>query len=246
MTCWLGLTIVFNHHLPKLRNFVLGQPIVMKKLLQPYHLVTLSPWPVLLSFSRFNLLVRIIYWFKFNNINLLILIIIFIILNLFQWWRDVIRESHFQGFHTIKVIKGIKLGIILFIISEGFFFLRIFWCYMHIFLSPRVEIGINWPPVNINSFNPYRIPLLNTVILLSSGIRITWCHYSLIKFNKKDRILSLFITIFLGFIFSIFQLYEYKNARFTISDSVYGSIFFFYIDWVSWFSCFCRNNFFNN
>lgn len=198
----------------------------MKKLFQPFHLVTLSPWPFLTSFRVYRLIVRIINWM--HNLRILIILyrILAIILCLYQWWRDVVRERSYQGYHTIKVVNGLKLGIILFIISEIFFFIRIFWCYFHIFLSPRIEIGGLWPPKNIVIFNPYEIPLLNTVILLSSGVTITWCHYSLLNRLKMERILRITFTVMLGIIFTIFQYLEYNEARFSISDSVYGSIFF--------------------
>lgn len=198
----------------------------MKKLFQPFHLVTLSPWPLLTSFRVIILLVRVINWFNNFNFNIIYIGLILLLICIFQWWRDVIRERTFQGFHTNKVYSGLKLGILLFIISEIFFFIRIFWCYFHIFLSPGVEIGRNWPPKNIVSFNPYFIPLINTIILLSSGIRITWCHYSLINKNKNNSVIRILITIILGLIFSLFQYIEYLEASFTISDSVYGSIFF--------------------
>nr|YP_010981219.1 cytochrome c oxidase subunit III [Exoristobia philippinensis]WOE90349.1 cytochrome c oxidase subunit III [Exoristobia philippinensis] len=198
----------------------------MVKLFQPFHLVTTSPWPILLSFSVMNLLISFIYWFNFKNIVLSVMLIFVVILCMYQWWRDVVRESMFQGFHTFKVIKGLKLGMIMFIISEVFFFISIFWCYFHMFLSPSIEIGALWPPKNLVMFNPYSIPLLNTMILLSSGVSITWCHYSILKSSYKDSMISLFITIFLGVVFTLFQLMEYMECSFTFSDSVYGSIFF--------------------
>lgn len=198
----------------------------MKKLIQPFHLVTISPWPLLISFRVIIILVGIINWFNNYNFYLLIYGVLICLICSFQWWRDVIRERTYQGFHTKKVVDGLKIGIILFIISEVFFFIRIFWCYFHIFLSPRIEIGRIWPPKNIIIFNPYHIPLLNTIILLSSGVSVTWCHYSLLNRKKKDRFFRLLITIILGIFFSFVQYIEYKNARFTIADSVYGSIFF--------------------
>lgn len=198
----------------------------MKKLFQPFHLVTYRPWPILTSFRIIVLLIGIINWFNNFTINLFIFGFILVIFCIFQWWRDVIRERTFQGFHTNNVVIGLKLGIILFIISEIFFFISIFWCYLHIFLSPSIEIGRLWPPKNIVRFNPYRIPILNTIILLSSGVSITWCHYSIIKRNKFDRFFRLLFTIILGLIFLFFQYLEYSEASFTISDSVYGSIFF--------------------
>nr|AYE84576.1 cytochrome c oxidase subunit 3 [Encarsia formosa] len=198
----------------------------MMKLFQPFHLVTLSPWPLMMSFSLKIMLIGMINWFHNLNFNLLILGKVLLILVLFQWWRDVVRESTFQGFHSFKVMSGIKMSMILFIISEIFFFLSIFWCYLHMYLSPSVEIGSLWPPKNILVFNPYEIPLLNTVILLSSGVTVTWCHYSIINKNNLNMILSMFLTIILGLVFSMFQYLEYKEASFSISDSIYGSIFF--------------------
>nr|AZL93505.1 cytochrome c oxidase subunit 3 [Torymus sp. ZJUH_2016035] len=200
----------------------------MKKLIQyhPFHLVTLSPWPILMSFSVMLMMVGLMNWFNNYNLNLILLGTLMILLIMFQWWRDVIRESLYQGFHTKMVVKGIKLGMLLFIISEVFFFISIFWCYFHMYLSPSIEIGSLWPPLNIIPFNPYLIPLLNTIILLSSGVFVTWCHYSLINSLKISSILSLLFTVLLGMIFTLFQVLEYFEASFTISDSVYGSIFF--------------------
>nr|ACH81765.1 cytochrome oxidase subunit 3 [Nasonia longicornis]UVN15301.1 cytochrome oxidase subunit 3 [Nasonia longicornis] len=198
----------------------------MKKLYQPFHLVTLSPWPLLLSFNLLILMISLMNWF--NNFNFLMLMFssLMMMLCMYQWWRDVIRESTFQGFHTKKVIMGMKIGMLLFIASEVLFFFSIFWCYFHMFLSPSIEIGNIWPPKNIIAFNPYNIPLLNTIILLSSGVTITWCHYSILSELKKNSFISLMSTIFLGIIFTIYQYKEYNEANFTISDSVYGSIFF--------------------
>nr|WPS67082.1 cytochrome c oxidase subunit 3 [Hyssopus sp. 1 HHL-2023a] len=196
------------------------------KMFQPFHLVTVSPWPILMSFSIMTMLVGVMNWFNNYSIILMFYGLLISMLCMFQWWRDVVRESFNQGFHTKLVVKGLKLGMLLFIISEIFFFISIFWCYFHMFLSPSIEIGGLWPPKNIVSFNPYQIPLLNTIILLSSGVSITWCHYSLICSNKIDSIYSMMVTILLGLIFSLIQYMEYLEASFTISDSVYGSIFF--------------------
>lgn len=198
----------------------------MKKLFQPFHLVTLSPWPILCSFRVYVTIIGILNWFSNFNFYLFVYGVFLIFLCVIQWWRDVVRERTYQGFHTKIVVKGLKLGMILFIISEIFFFIRIFWCYFHIFLSPRVEIGGIWPPKNIVIFNPYHIPLLNTVILLSSGVSVTWCHYSLLKRLKCESIIRIIFTILLGIVFTFFQYKEYNDAMFTISDSVYGSIFF--------------------
>lgn len=192
----------------------------------PYHLVTLRPWPILTSLRLINILMGRIIWFHEFNINLFTFSLLNLLMSLYQWWRDITRERTYQGFHTNKVSFLIRTGIILFIISEIFFFFSFFWAYFHTILSPNIEIGIIWPPLIILPFNPYDIPLLNTIILLSSGIRITWSHYKIINNKFIERILSLIITIILGLYFSYLQFMEYKESPFRIADSAYGSTFF--------------------
>nr|YP_009565380.1 cytochrome c oxidase subunit III [Encyrtus infelix]QBA96082.1 cytochrome c oxidase subunit III [Encyrtus infelix]QBA96095.1 cytochrome c oxidase subunit III [Encyrtus infelix] len=196
-------------------------------LFQPFHLVTVSPWPLLSSMMIFSLLTFVVNWFYLNKVNyMLYLVILILVVVLFQWWRDVVREGLFQGFHTVKVVRGLKYSFILFIICEVFFFISIFWCYLHMSLSPSVEIGGLWPPLNLNMFNPYLIPLMNTLILLSSGGFVTLSHYSLLNNKKYISIFMMFMTIFLGWLFSLLQYMEYEECGFTFCDSVFGSIFF--------------------
>nr|QZR91904.1 cytochrome c oxidase subunit III [Mileewa rufivena] len=192
----------------------------------PFHLVNNSPWPITGSVGVMTMASGLIYWFNMFNYNLMLLGMTIIMLTMIQWWRDVIRESTFQGFHTKKVIKSMKMGMLLFIVSEIFFFLSFFWAFFHSSLSPTMEIGMQWPPLGISTFNPMNIPLLNTIILISSGITLTWAHNSLLNKNFNQTIQSMVMTIMLGIYFSILQLYEYIESPFCISDSIYGSSFF--------------------
>nr|AAV49049.1 cytochdrome c oxidase subunit III [Perga condei] len=192
----------------------------------PFHLVNESPWPILSAISVMIMLLGSIKWFSMNNPNMLMLGMITTILIMIQWWRDVIRESTFQGLHTMKVSMGLRWGMILFILSEVFFFVSFFWAFFHNSLSPAIEIGGIWPPKGITPFNPFHVPLLNTIILLSSGLTITWCHHSIMNNMKNEAINSMKMTITLGILFSILQGYEYIEAPFTIADSIYGSTFF--------------------
>nr|ABX61100.1 cytochrome c oxidase subunit III [Abispa ephippium] len=192
----------------------------------PYHLVSLSPWPFMLSFNLMTLMLGILKWFNFKNMDLLIISFLLMNLILYQWWRDVIRESTYQGCHTTAVMKNMRMGMILFIMSETFFFISFFWAFFHFSLAPDIELGMNWPPKGIKVCNPYDIPLLNSIILISSGFTITWSHYSILANNFNNAKLSLKLTIMLGLLFSMFQIIEYYESSFTIADSCYGSIFF--------------------
>nr|QZZ24837.1 cytochrome c oxidase subunit 3 [Thitarodes sp.] len=192
----------------------------------PYHLVDFSPWPLTGAMGVLILMSGLIKWFHMFNMNMLLLGYFITILTMYQWWRDVCREGTFQGKHTILVSKGLQWGMILFIISEVFFFLSFFWAFFHSSLSPNIEIGMMWPPVSIISFNPFQIPLLNTIILLTSGITVTWAHHALMENNFTQSTQGLFFTVILGIYFTILQMYEYYEASFTIADSIYGSTFF--------------------
>lgn len=192
----------------------------------PFHLVDVRPWPLTGAIGAITLTSGIIIWFHQNRIKLLILGYIIIILTIIQWWRDITREATFQGKHTLVVVNGLKWGIILFIVSEVLFFVSFFWGFFHRRLSPTIEIGASWPPAGIKTFNPIDIPLLNTIILLCSGITVTWAHHRIIENNHSQGVQALFFTVILGIYFTLLQGYEYYEARFTIRDSVYGSCFF--------------------
>nr|YP_009459887.1 cytochrome c oxidase subunit III [Hydropsyche orris]AUT18152.1 cytochrome c oxidase subunit III [Hydropsyche orris] len=192
-----------------------------------FHLVNFSPWPLTSAMGTMIFMLSMIKWFKEFNTNYLMYIgLSIIIITMIQWWRDISRESTFQGLHTIQVNFNMRWGMILFITSEIFFFFSFFWSFFHSSLSPNVELGSLWPPMNIQMFNPFHIPFLNTLILLISGISVTWSHQCLLENKLNEAFNSLLITILLGIYFSMIQLYEYIQAPFSIADSVFGSTFF--------------------
>ena len=164
--------------------------------LYSFHLVENSPWPILGSISTLVLTISGVLYMKGFKYGLIFLYIalILLLLTFFFWFRDVIREATYQGHHTIKVRKGLQLGMILFIISEVCFFVAFFWAYFHSSLTPAVELGAIWPPLGINILNPWNVPLLNTILLLSSGVCLTCNHFdflfcSLLPFSAP-RVLS--------------------------------------------------------
>nr|YP_665530.1 cytochrome c oxidase subunit III [Campodea lubbockii]ABF49580.1 cytochrome c oxidase subunit III [Campodea lubbockii] len=191
-----------------------------------FHLVDQSPWPLTGAISALLILSGMVNWYHQNSPYLLFIGFILMLLSMWQWWRDISREATFQGLHTLKVTLGMRWGMILFIVSEILFFVSFFWAFFHSSLAPTHEIGMLWPPQGIKPFNPFEIPLLNTAILLSSGITVTWSHHSILNSNKSQSYKSLIITIILGMYFSALQALEYFEAPFSISDSAFGSTFF--------------------
>jgi cytochrome c oxidase subunit 3 len=192
----------------------------------PYHLVDESPWPLIGSLGAFFITSGLVKWFHLNSFSLLGLGLTIIILTMFQWWRDISKEGSAQGLHTDIVELGLRWGIILFIISEVFFFFSFFWAFFHRSLAPNIELGASWPPVGIQPFNAFQVPLLNTIVLLSSGISVTWAHHGLIAGNHSSSTQGLALTIILGIYFTFLQALEYYEASFSMADRTYGSTFF--------------------
>ena len=194
----------------------------------PFHLVDPSPWPIFASLSAFVSTVGgVMYMHGYNGgKGMLSLGFLMILYSMFVWWRDVVREATFEGHHTSFVQLGLRYGMILFIVSEVMFFVAFFWAFFHSSLAPTVEIGAVWPPKGIEVLNPWEIPFLNTVILLSSGAAVTWAHHAIILGDRKQAMYGLIVTVLLAILFTSFQVMEYYEAPFTISDSVYGSTFF--------------------
>lgn len=192
----------------------------------PYHIVDESPWPMFGSLGGLYLTTGIVSWFHLESILLFFVGVIILLLVITQWWRDISREGAIQGLHTSIVELGLRWGMALFIVSEVFFFVRFFWAFFHRSLTPTVEVGSVWPPFGIQVFNPFQVPLLNTIILISSGISVTWAHHALIIGNFSQTRAGLLITIILGVYFTFLQRLEYFEASFTFADRVYGSTFF--------------------
>ena len=194
----------------------------------PFHLVDPSPWPFIASISAFSCAVGGVLYLHAFKIGSFILIVSFIILilTMFVWWRDVIREATYEGHHTGIVQQGLRYGVILFIISEVLFFFAFFWAFFHSSLAPTIEIGSIWPPKGISVLNPWEIPFLNTLILLLSGCTVTWAHHAIISNKRTESLLSLVCTVFLAIIFTLLQIFEYNMADFRLSDGIYGSTFY--------------------
>ncbi len=199
-----------------------------------YHLVDPSPWPIIGSISAFVMAIGVVFWMH-ESIGPWIMIVglLGIFYTMIGWWRDVVRESR-TGYHTPVVQLHLRYGMILFIASEVMFFVAWFWAYFDPALFPdsavqaqRTEVlGGTWPPEGITTFDPWHLPLLNTLVLLASGTTVTWAHHALLEDDQEGLKWGLISTVVLGFCFTLLQIYEYTHAKFTFSDHIYGSTFF--------------------
>ena len=149
---------------------------------------------------------------------------------MFMWWRDVIRESRTPGMHSALVQLGLRYGMTLFIASEVMFFVGFFWAYFNFSLFPdnlAIPFKAVWPPEGVVTFDPFHLPLLNTMILLLSGTTVTWAHHGLLTGDQKALRNGLLITVLLGMTFTMCQAIEYSDAPFKLSGGgIYPSVFF--------------------
>nr|UTN43008.1 cytochrome c oxidase subunit 3 [Alcedoecus sp.] len=189
----------------------------------PFHMVSKSPWPLLGSMCGSSLLLGVYYYLCYASIFVLYVSVISLFLISFLWWRDVIRESTYQGSHTSVVSSGLYTGFLFFVLSEVMFFFSFFFSFFFLSLVPSVELG-GWPPVGIEPMSYIGIPLFNTILLISSGVSITWAHHNLLSNNSC--LSSLLLTIMMGILFLFYQIREYYESSFSMADSVFGSIFF--------------------
>jgi len=198
----------------------------------PYHLVDPSPWPIVGATAAGLLAFGAVEAMHNRTYILFTIGLLAVLATMFLWWRDVVRESRTPGLHTAIVRLGLRYGMILFIASEVMFFVAFFWAFFHYALFPsHLADGLFakevWPPPGVYTFDPWHLPLLNTMILLLSGCTVTWAHHSLLHGDRKGLISGLACTIGLGLAFTAIQAYEYSIAPFKFIDGgVYPSTFF--------------------
>lgn len=192
----------------------------------PYHLVNPSPWPLVGSIAGGVLATGMIMYMHYSHTWLLYIGIALVLATMFGWWRDVIHEAEVERVHNPVVVFGLRFGMALFIISEVKFFVAFFWAFFHASLDPTAAIEHAWPPPGIQTFDPWELPFLNTLILLLSGVTVTWAHHSLLHGDRKGMINGLACTVGLGLLFSTMQAYEYSHAAFGFTDGIYPSTFY--------------------
>jgi cytochrome c oxidase subunit 3 len=198
-----------------------------------YHILPPSIWPLLGSVGAFIMLFGAVLWMA-NDMPWMFLIgLVLVLYTMFGWWSDVVAEGNNGVDHTPVVQIGLRYGFILFIMSEVMFFAAWFWSFFKHAMYPMHPEGLSpavdgvWPPAGIETFDPWHLPLINTLILLCSGMAATWAHHALAhEDNREDMKWGLVLAIALGLIFTAFQVYEYTHAAFGFSGNIYGANFF--------------------
>ncbi|PLS23515.1 cytochrome c oxidase subunit 3 [Neptunicoccus cionae] len=196
-----------------------------------YHILNPSIWPLAGAFGAFVMLAGGVFYMNDHTFPWVFLIgLVMVLYVMFAWWSEVVDEAH-VGDHTPVVVIGLRYGVIMFIMSEVMFFVAWFWSFFKHALYPMgpmspIVDGV-WPPQGIETFDPWHLPLINTLILLCSGCLATWAHHAIAHENDRDGLKKgLWGAVLLGILFTIFQAYEYSHAAFGFSGNIYGANFF--------------------
>ena len=197
-----------------------------------YHILPPSIWPLTGGIGAIVMLGGAVLWFHDHGPWISLIGLVLVLYTMWSWWADVIGEAQ-AGEHTPIIQIGLRYGMVLFIISEIMFFSAWFWTFFKHALYPMGTIeGIEvvpgvWPPAGIETFDPWHLPLINTLILLCSGCAATWAHHALVHEDDREQVKwGLWLAIALGMLFTTFQAIEYSEAAFGFSGNIYGASFF--------------------
>ena len=218
-----------------------------------YYLPAPSYWPLVGSVGLFLFLGGFAAYLQGASMAVMIIGAVVLIVMLFGWFGTVIKESE-AGLYDAQVDLTFRWAMMWFIFSEVMFFAAFFGAlfYARVLAGPWLGGEGNnamtnellwqgfefaWPsngPGNLGGefevMGAWGIPALNTLILLTSGVTVTWAHWGLKKGNRTQLNLGLFLTVALGFIFIGFQIYEYGHAyadlNLKLTTGIYGSTFF--------------------
>ena len=200
----------------------------------PYHLVDPSPWPALGALAAFVLAFGAVHWWHGGTPLIMAAGFALVLTTMAVWWRDVVHEAQTEQVHTDVVRHGLRVGMVLFIASEVMFFVAFFWAYFNVAFFPdtptqfeRTEfLGGVWPPSGVQTFDPFDLPFLNTMILLLSGCTVTWAHHALRQGDRQGLLQGLGLTVILGLLFTSLQAYEYSHAAFGFREGIYSTTFY--------------------
>jgi len=193
----------------------------------PWHMVAPSHWPFVGSIGALVAALGGIWYMQDGPIWGLVAGLAIVVVTMFGWWGQVIREAQVEKAHSGPVQHGLRLSVILFIVSEVMFFFAFFWAYFNASVPALSEVAsTTWPPEGIEPLHTWGLPFINTLILLTSGATVTWAHHALKAGHRRQLKIGLFLTVALGTIFLGTQAYEYTQATFGFTDGIYPSTFY--------------------
>ena len=165
----------------------------------PYHIVNPSPWPFLSSVFAFAMAIAAIMYMHGSTYVPMVGFLIALIACSILWWRDVIIEARNGHDHTDEVRHGLRMGMLLFIVSEVMFFFAFFWAYFNAAI-PAISFVASptWPPEGIVALPTWDLPFLNTLILLTSGVTVTYAHHAIRLGDNKRAATGILLTVILG------------------------------------------------
>jgi cytochrome c oxidase subunit III len=226
--------------------------MVPGKVKHDYHLVEPSPWPFIGALAFFVMLLGAVLWLNAGSDFLamppFIRPLIFsggAILAAFTavgWWRDVIAESVRFGEHKPVVILSFRFAMALFLVAEAVFFVALFWAYFDMALFRSA--GAGWPPPGVTPADPWRLPLLATLVLLLSGSALAWAARAVRAADRKGAVRGLALAVLLGAAFAALLFCNLSAMPFhyglgglkltAVADlfargnpgAIYGSVFF--------------------
>ncbi len=190
-----------------------------------FYIPNSSIWPPVTCLGAGLFMFGMVSLLKFSSFagkSLIVLGLLVLVFGMVQWFRVLIAESRARGFVNPPRVLDLanRYGMVFFIVSELMFFAGFFAAYFYIY-----GFNLEWPPSNIETLAAH-LPAINTLILLTSGVTITWSHHALIKGNRAEARKFMFATWLLGVVFLLFQAYEYAHAAFSIDSGAYGSTFY--------------------
>eukprot|EP00736_Rhodelphis_marinus_P013331 Rmarinus@m.29303 len=190
--------------------------------------VELSPWAVMTSMAVGGLVGGLAGWMNGLNVSLT-LGLLGVVMVMGLWMRDTYREGHLLGWYTTAEYGALKAALVLFIGSEVLFFAGFFWALFAAWWSPSLVLGGMWPACATG--HPYEmaalgLPLVNTLLLLTSGCMATWAHHGLLGMVRGQTLVGMTAAVLCGTVFLCLQAMEYQELGFSLSDGVFGSSFF--------------------
>lgn len=214
-----------------------------------YYVPKPSRWPILTALSATVLVTGLAMLFNDLAGSQIVtgLGAIWVFANMYGWWSDVVGESQGGSYKTWEDVS-FRWGMAWFILSEVMFFAAFFGIlfYGRAISVPDLATAINrevWPGFQATwpTMGPYRqvdfetipafgVPLVNTVVLLTSGVTITAAHWALKMDKRKALVLWMVATVLLGIFFLFLQAEEYAHAyndlNLRLDSGIYGSTFF--------------------